>query len=91
MALLPSLACNGTALDPTNARHDKDTTNRENYLVADGHVKYLLLSNIAPTPAAGNVAVGNSNATAVYSVVTGSTADKSSNLLNGHILSFNPQ
>ena len=86
----------GTAivLDPAHARHDKDTTDRENYLAADGHVKYLLFTAIAPTPTTAPTATTSANYTAVnsgiYSTVTGSTADKSSNLQNGHILSFNP-
>ena len=86
----------GTAivLDPANARHDKDTTDRENYLAADGHVKYLLFTAIAPTPTTAPNATTTANYTAIntgiYSIVTGSTADKSSNLQNGHILSFNP-
>ncbi len=85
------IGINGTAADPANQRHDKDPTNRENYLACDGHVKYLLISAIAPTPANGNVNTGNSHNLANYAVVTGSTADKSSSLQNGHILSFNPQ
>ena len=91
---------NGTAttmvtLDPTNARHDKDTTDRENYLAADGHVKYLLLTAIAPTPigtAPNTTDPGYTTSNVpVYSVVAGSGADPSSALLNGHILSFNPK
>ena len=87
---------NGTAADPANARHDKDATNRENYLAADGHVKYLLLANIAPTPTAAfprsdSSAGYTSNQTATYGVVTNGGGDPSSALTNGHILSFNPK
>ena len=83
-------------LDPANARHDKDATDRENYLATDGHVKYLLLSAIAPTPAkltggwyGNNNAVSSTNSG--YQLVINSGADRSSNLQNGHILGFNPQ
>ena len=85
----------GTAIiaDPANARHDKDATNRENYLAADGHVKYLLFTAIAPTPVAltgGHYSNDNTQSNSPYYVVTNSAADKSSALQNGHILSFNP-
>ncbi len=86
---------NGTGTDAVNQRHDKDPTNRENYLAADGHVKYLLLSNIAPTPVATSVVTTaggyTSSETGTYSIVTAGGGDKSSALTNGHILSFNPQ
>ena len=78
--------------DPTTARHDTDVTDRENYLACDGHVKYLLLSAIAPTPATDPFTYGNdtTSSNSPYVRVINSGADKSSNLLNGHILSFNP-
>ena len=80
--------------DPANARHDKDATDRENYLAADGHVKYMLITAIAPTPVkitSGWYSNDTTSSNSPYVIVTASTADKSSNLLNGHLLGFNPQ
>ena len=82
---------NGTATDSSNYRHDSSTANRENYLAADGHVKALTISTIAPTPVAGNVNSGNYRQTATYAVVTGSGADMSSALVSPHVMGFNPQ
>ena len=84
----------GTAVvaDPTTARHDTDVTDRNNFLAADGHVKYLLFSSIAPTPTTNAPTYANDtiSSNSPYQRVITSTADKSSNLQNGHILSFNP-
>ena len=88
---------NGTTLvADANGRHDKDATDRENYLATDGHVKYLLFSAIAPTPLLANTGNENSGGyttsyTATFGGVGGVGGDKSSALTNGHILSFNPQ
>ncbi len=83
---------NKTIADPANARHDKDVTNRENYLAADGHVKYLLISNIAPTPfVATGTTDGMNHDTATYNLMVSNSVEPSSALVNGHILGFNPQ
>ena len=85
---------NGTAFDPSNARHDPTNLTRENYLACDGHVKNLAITQISPTTVAvsggwySNDTV-SSNSGAQYVSAAGHSADSSSSLISPHVLAFN--